>query len=111
MGANAACPLVLQRLALRAADINAGQPASHRVEAGGQDKNIQVVLVSSGLNPAARHSFDWRGAKVDQTYIALIEDLIEVLFEGRPLDAVGMNRLRRREYLGNGRIIDPRPRF
>src|SRR5258708_1794442 len=35
MGANAPRPLLPQRLALRAADINAGQPASHRVEAGG----------------------------------------------------------------------------
>jgi hypothetical protein len=69
------------------------------------------MLASRCLNPTARHSFDWRGAEVDQTYIALIEDLIKVLFEGRPLDAVGMNRRRRREYLGNARIINPRPRL
>src|SRR5260370_15761299 len=69
------------------------------------------MLASRCLDPAARHSFDWGGAKVNKTHIVLIEDLIEVLLEGRPLDAVGMNRLRGREYLGNGRIIDPRPRF
>src|SRR5258708_32664799 len=63
------------------------------------------------LDPAARHSFDWGGAEVNKTHIAPVEDLIKVLFERRPLDAVGMNRLRGREYLGNGRVIDPRPCF
>src|SRR5229473_4943757 len=69
------------------------------------------MLASRRLDPAARHSFDWGGAEVNKTHIVLIEDLVKVLFEGRPLDAVRMNRLRGREYLGNGRIFDPRPRF
>src|SRR5260221_6685529 len=69
------------------------------------------MLASGCLDPAARHSFNWRGAEVNETHIVLIEDLIKILFERRPLDAVGMNRFRGREYLGNSRIIDPRPRF
>src|SRR6266516_7196973 len=69
------------------------------------------MLASRCPDPAAGHSFDWGGAKVNKTHIVLIEDLIKVLFERRPLDAVGVNRLRGREYLGNGRIVDPRSRF
>ena len=109
MSVNSLRPFLPQRLALRAADIDAGQPAGHRVEAGGQNKNVQVVLARRCLDPAAGHSLDWRGTEINKTHIWLIEDLIKVLFQGRSLDAVGMNRLRGREYLGNGRIIDPRP--
>lgn len=109
MGANTLRPLFLQRLALRATNVDAGQPAGHGVEAGRQDKNVQVMLAGRCPDPAARHPFDRGGAEVDKPHIGLIEDLVEVLFERRPLDAVGMKRLRRREHLGNGRIFDPRP--
>src|SRR5260370_41862750 len=69
------------------------------------------MLAGRCLDPAARHSFDGRGAQVDDAHIALIEDLIEVLLEGRPFDSARMNWLRGGEYLGNGRVIDPHPRF
>jgi hypothetical protein len=72
---------------------------------------MSVTFTSRRLDPAARHFFDRGGAEVNKTHIVLIEDLVKVLFEGWPLDTVGMNRLRGREYLGNGRIGDPRSRF
>jgi hypothetical protein len=107
MSKNAPCPLFFQSLALRAADVDvdARQSASHRVETNGEDNNIQIMLASGCFDPAACHPFDGRGAEIDETHVALIEDLIGVLFEGRSFDTVGMNRLRRREYLGEGRII------
>jgi hypothetical protein len=63
------------------------------------------------LDPAGRHAFDRRAAEIDQLHIRLIEDLIEVLLKRRPLHAEGMNGLRGCKYLGNGGIVDPRPRF
>src|SRR6202022_1354461 len=106
---NALGPLLLQRLALRATDINAGQPASHRVKAGGQQKNGPGLLPGRRLDPVSRHSFDGGGAEINKAHIVLIEDLVKVLFEGRPLDTVRMYWLRRGEHLANGRNLDPRP--
>src|SRR5258708_5957349 len=111
MSVNSLRPFLPQRLALRAADIDAGQPASHRVETCGQDKNVQVMPAGGRLDPAARHSFDWGFTEIDKTHVGLIEDLEEVLFEGRSLGAKGVNRLRRCEHLGNGGIVNSRSRF
>ena len=63
---------------------------NHGVEAGSQDKNIEVMLAGRRLYSAARYSFD-RGflAEIDKVHVGLIEDIEKVLFEGRPLSAVG----------------------
>jgi hypothetical protein len=111
MGVDALRPLLPQRLAVRAADIDAGQPARYRVETCGQDKNVQVMPAGGRRDPAARHSFDWGFTEINESHVGLIENLEEVLFEGGALGAKGVNRLRRRDYLGNGWIVDPRSRF
>src|SRR3984957_13712101 len=92
-------------------DIDAGQPARHGIEPGSEDENVEVMLAGGRLDPAARHRFDRGFAEIDKAHIGLIEDLIEVLFERRPFGAIGMKRLGRCEDLGNGRILDPRPRL
>jgi hypothetical protein len=81
MSVNSLCPFLPRRLAFRAADIDAGQAASHRVETCGQDKNVQVMPAGGRRDPASRHSFDWGFTKIDKTHIGLIEDLEEVLFK------------------------------
>src|SRR5260370_32215032 len=86
-------------------------PDSHGVEPGSQDKNIQVMLAGRRLYPAASYSFDRGFAEIDKAHVGLIKDVKKVLFEGRPLSAIGVNRLRRCEDLGKSRIFDPRPRF
>src|ERR1700722_17216879 len=92
-------------------DIDAGQPARHGIEPGSEDENVEVMLAGGRLDPAARHRFDRGFAEIDKAHIGLIEDLIKVLFERRPFGAIGMKRLGRCEDLGNGRILDPRPRL
>jgi hypothetical protein len=49
--------------------------------------------------------------EIDKGHVGLIEDIKEVLLQGRPLGAVGAEGLHRREDLGNRRIFDPRPRL
>src|SRR3984957_12359298 len=111
MSVNSLRPFLPQRLALRAADIDAGQSPSHRVETRGQDKNVQVMPAGGRRDSAAGHSFDWGFPEIDKTHVVLIEDLEEVLFERRSLGAKGVNRLRRCEYLGNGGIVNSRSRL
>ena len=95
MGSNAVHPLFLQSPAIRAPDIDAGQSASHRVKPGSQDQNIQSVLAGYSLDPTAGHFLDRRFAEIDKAHVGLIKDVKKVLFEGRSLGAIGVNRLRR----------------
>src|SRR5215831_10296051 len=44
MGSNALRPLILQSPAVRAPDINAGQPTRHWIKPSSQNKDIQVVF-------------------------------------------------------------------
>ena len=81
MSVNALRPFLPQRFALRAADIDAGQPTRDGIETSGQDKNVQVMSAGGRRDPAARHSFDRGFAEIDKAHIGLIEDLEEVLFK------------------------------
>src|SRR6267378_539434 len=69
------------------------------------------MLAGRRLDPAASYSFDRSFAEIDKAHVRLIKDIKKVLFEGRSLGAIGVNRLRRCEDLGKSRIFDPRPRF
>jgi hypothetical protein len=110
-GSNPVCPLFLQSPAVRAPDIDAGQSTSHRVKPSSQDQNIQIVLAGRGLDTAPGHLLDRRFTEIDGGHVGLIEDVKEVLLQGRPLCSIGVKRLRRCKNLGNRRIFDTRPRF
>src|SRR5712664_1451299 len=69
------------------------------------------MLAGRRLDPASSNSFDRCFAEIDKAHVGLIEDIKKILFEGRPLSAIGVKGLRRCEHLGKSRIFDPRSRF
>src|SRR5271154_6771770 len=69
------------------------------------------MLASRRLDASARYPFDRAFAEIDKAHVRLIEDIKKILFKGRPLRTIRMNRLHRCEDLGEDRILDPCPRF
>ena len=108
VGAHALGPLVPDRDVVAAADVDAGEPAGHRVEAGAEGDHVEFVLAVAGEHAARRDALDGTRLQVHQADVRLVEDVEEPLLERGPLDRVGMRRLGRREDVGDGRILDAR---
>src|SRR5271156_1061303 len=97
MRARAAGPFLLQRLAVGAANVDAGQAAREEIETRRQYENVELDFPVLGLDTYWCHSLDWRLVQVDDLDVRLIVRLVIVLLQGRPLNAERMHGLHRRK--------------
>src|SRR5437899_1466275 len=107
MRARAAGPFLTQRLAFRAANIDAGQAAREEIEPRRQYENVELDFPILRLDTRRRHSFDWGLEQADNLNVRLIVRLVVVLLQGRPLNAERMEWLHRCKLLRDGGILDP----
>jgi len=78
VGLRAVRPLLRQRLVAAATDPETLQWSGERVEAGGEDDDVELVLSAAGANPLRRNRLDWRVARVNQENIVLVEGLVVI---------------------------------
>src|SRR6202030_2794686 len=107
MRARAAGPFLPKRLAVRAANVDAGQPAREEIEPRRQYENVELDFPVLRLDTRRRHSFDWRLEQVDDMDGRLIVRLVVVLLQRRPFNAERMQWLHRCKLLRDGGILDP----
>src|ERR1700756_2256336 len=107
MRARAAGPFLTQRLAVRAANVDAGQAAREEIEPRRKYENVELHFPVLRLDTRRRHSFDWGLEQVDNMDVRLIVRLVVVLLQGRPLNTERMQWLHWCKLLHDGRILDP----
>src|SRR5215469_5178833 len=108
MRARAAGPFLAQRLAVRTANVDAGQAARQEIEPRRQNENVELDFPVLRLDTRRGHSFDWGLDEVDNLDVRLIVRLVIVLLQGRPLNAERMQWLHRRKFLRDRGILDSR---
>src|SRR5712691_2003286 len=111
MRARAAGPFLTQRLAVRAANVDAGQAAREKIEPRRKYENVELDSPVLRLDTRRDHSFDWGLEQVDNMDARLIVRLVVVLLQARPLHAERMQWLHWCELLRDGGILDPRTHF
>src|SRR5215469_18313936 len=108
MRARAAGPFLAQRLAVGAANVDAGQAARQEIEPRRQYENVELDFPVLSLDAGRRHPFDWGLEQVDDLDVRLIVRLVVMLLQARPLHTERMQRLRRCKLLRDDGILDPR---
>ncbi len=99
-GARAVFPVVCNRAALGALDVELGQRTRHAVEASGQDDDVDFDMTFFGLQAGRCDLFDGALVDVDDADVGLVDDLVEALLEAGPFCAPRMRRdLGRKEFL------------
>ena len=99
-------PLRCQRNPVPAPDVDGGQRAGHRVEAGREHDGVELVL-GRGRAEAGRRELDQRRlAQVDQVHVGPVERLVVAGVQAHPL---GADRERARaQRLGHLGVVDDR---
>src|SRR5580692_12646472 len=97
MRARAAGPFLPQRLAVRAANVDAGQAAREEIEPRRQYENVELDFPVRRLDTRRRHSLDWGLEQVDEPNVRLVVRLEIVLLQGRALNTERMHWLHRRK--------------
>ncbi len=64
---------VAQRLAVASPDVDRQQGAGHRVEAGGEDDGVELVVDTASAQTRGRDLVDRRIAHVDQVHVGPVE--------------------------------------
>src|ERR1700729_3207742 len=99
MRARTAGPFLPQRLAVRAANVDAGQAAREEIEPRRKYENVELDFPVLRFDPGRIHSLDWGPDQVNNLDIRVIVRLVVVLLQGRPLNAERMQWLHRRKLL------------
>src|SRR5215207_6975028 len=73
VGARPLGPLLPQRAASPAADVDVEQGPGHRVEAGGEDDAVELVLGDPGPHTPCGDPLDWLAAEINQADVVTIE--------------------------------------
>ena len=97
VGARSVGPLLPQRAAAPAADIDGEQRSGHGIEAGGEDDAVACVLAGLCSHPPRRDRLDRLAAEIDQGHVVAVERVVVV---GVDADALGAERI----VLGNERL-------
>src|SRR5580693_7223418 len=79
MRARAAGPFRPKRLVVRAANVDAGQPAREEIKPRRKYENVELNFPGLRLDTRWRHSFDWGFEQVDNSDIRMIVRLVVVL--------------------------------
>ena len=104
VGARSVGPLLPQRAAAPAADVDVEQGAGHGIEAGGEDDAVELVLGGLGPHTPRRDRLDRLAAEIDQGDVVAVERVVVV---GVDADALGAERIvPGDERLGDRRIAD-----
>src|SRR5215212_10241216 len=82
-------PRVAQQLAVTSPDVDAIERAGHRVEAGGEDDDVELVVTLGGPNPSRRDLLDPAAAQVHERHVVLVERLVVVGVEDWPFASDG----------------------
>jgi hypothetical protein len=90
VGTRSVGPLVPQRAASPAADVDAEQGAGHGIEAGGEDDAVEVVLGGPGSHTLRSDRLDWLAAEIDQGDVVAVERLVVVGVDADVLGAEGI---------------------
>src|SRR6202041_4033113 len=81
------------------------QRAGQRVEAGGDDDNVERGLPAARANALRRDLFDWAvGARIYQFHVLLVEGLEVVGVQWLALGAVGVSLWG--QFFGGRRVVD-----
>ena len=83
-------PFLVQRLPVAAANIDLGNRAGHRIEAGRQHQRVDLVVLAAGAHRVRRDFLDRIGLDVDQRDVRTIEGR-EII--GVDADALGADRM------------------
>ncbi len=100
-------PLVPQRLAIGAADVDVIEGAGDGVEAGGIDDDVELVVALRGAQPARRHACQRRLPEIDQVDVGPIVGLVVPGLERHALHAEAV--VPGDQRLGRLRVLDPSP--
>ena len=104
VGTRAVRPLVPQPQPVPAGDAHAEQGAGHRVESGGVDDRVDLVLALAGPHAARGDLLDRHGPRVQQRHVVPVEGLVVAVLQRRPLGEERM--VLRRQQFRDGRILD-----
>ncbi|MNT16570.1 hypothetical protein D3C72_1516810 [compost metagenome] len=112
VSANAVFPAIIERRTIGAANIDAQDAAGDRIEAGAEDKNIELVLRPVVHDHRRRCDVvDGVLANVHQCDVSLVEDLVVAVFQARPLGAKWIGCGVGSHLTGDFRVVDARTRL
>ena len=85
--------MLSDRHATGASEVETGEAPGVGIEAGGQHQDIDLDMAGLGPHPGLG-DLDQRVAfEVDERHVVAVEDVVEVLFQRRPLGPEGIRRL------------------
>src|SRR5262245_40433875 len=91
VGLRAVLPLLRQRPSAAPLDAELLQGPGHRIEAGGDNNNVERVLLAACADPVRRDLLNWTiGARVYQQHILLVEGFEVVGVQRLALGAIGI---------------------
>jgi len=98
-------PFVYEALPALPSDVDAVERARDRIEAGGINDDVELVLGIAGLDALGRDSLDRHFPEIDQQHIALIVDFVLVGLQGYAPGTAAM--IPGTQLFGDLRIADP----
>ena len=104
VGPRAPGPLVAQRDAVAAADVDRVQRTGHRVEARGEDDDVDRVGALAGAHALGDDLLERVGAEVDERHVVAVERLVVLRVHARALRAPRVRA--RHQGLGDRRVLD-----
>ena len=81
-GARAVAPLLAEGETSGASDVHPVPGAGDRVEARGEDHQVEVVVLGGRLDARAREALDRRFREVDEMHVVAVVGLVVVRLEG-----------------------------